>query len=265
MKIITFADIHYFSGNIENAIFNTKKKLVAYALPMLDKLTEKINLQHEVDVAINLGDLIQDTTERNEDLKALEFMFERLKRIKCPCYSVLGNHDLKMMNSVKEVEEIMGYESTYSFDKDGYHLVFLTTEVRSELGTERGGCYKAQYLSDGALRWLDTDLKQNALPCVIFTHYTLAEDATVTDECMFMKNRTEVKKILVASGNVKAVFSGHLHKTKVLEEDGIKYYVLGSMTACTKLEETPDGVYFEIDLDENGISVTEKHISKEEL
>ena len=148
MKIIVFADVHYFAGDIEGAIFDKRKKLVQYSLPMLDRLIEKINNEHQADLAVNLGDLIQDTTEHDGDIEALKFMFEKLKAIKCRTCSVLGNHDLKMMDSVSEVEDIMGEKSTYSFNRDGWHLVFLTTEVRPELGTARGGCYKAQYLSE---------------------------------------------------------------------------------------------------------------------
>ena len=58
MKIIAFADLHYFAGDIEKAIFNTSTKLVAYALPLLDALTEIINKDSEVDLAVNLGDVI---------------------------------------------------------------------------------------------------------------------------------------------------------------------------------------------------------------
>ena len=43
MKLLVFSDLHYFAGDMETAIFNTKKKLVRYALPMLDRLTEIIN------------------------------------------------------------------------------------------------------------------------------------------------------------------------------------------------------------------------------
>ena len=265
MKIIVFSDLHYFAADVEKAIFDTKKKLVKYSLPMLDKLTEKINSEYKADLAINLGDLIQDTTDHDGDIKALKFIFERLKKINCPCYSVLGNHDLKMMDSVKEVEEIMGHESSFSVNADGYHLVFLTTEVRPELGTERGGCYKAQYLANETLGWLESDLKQNDLPCLIFTHYALAEDSEVTDECMFIKNRSDVKKILLTDSNVKAVFCGHQHINKELLEDGIKYYVLGSMIADREMTGTPDGVYFEIDLGEEGFTVNRKRILKEEL
>lgn len=265
MKIIVFSDLHYFAGDMESAIFNTKKKLVKYALPMLDKLTEKINSEYKADITVNLGDIIQDTTDHDEDIEALKFIFERLKKINCPCYSVLGNHDLKMMDSVKEVEEIMGQKSSFSTNAGGYHLVFLTTEVRSELGTERGGCYKAQYLAEDTLAWLDADLKKNTLPCLIFTHYAIAEDPEVTDGCMFMKNREQVKKILLANGKVKAVFCGHQHRDKELTENGIKYFLLGSMISDTETEDTPNGVYFEIDLCEDGFSVNRKRILKEEL
>ncbi len=265
MRIIVFADIHYFAGDLEGAIFNKKKKLVQYALPMLDRLTEKINGEYGADLAVNLGDIIQDTTEHDGDIKALEFMFDRLKAISCPCCSVLGNHDLKMMDSVTEVEEIMGHESTYSFDTGGYHFVFLTTEVRPELGTERGGCYKAQYLSEKNIGWLFEDLKANTLPTLIFTHYGLAENPEINDGCLFMKNRAEVKKIIKKDKNVLAVFSGHQHRTYRIEEDGVRYYALGSMISDRNEIGKPDGVYFEIELDGGKLTVTEHHITPEEV
>ena len=265
MKIILFSDLHYFAGDIDKAIFNTSEKLVKYALPILDKLIEKANEEAGADIVINLGDTIQDTTEHDKDIEALKFVFERLKKFSCPCYSILGNHDLKMMDSVSEVEAIMGYESTYSLDLANYHLVFLTTEVRSELGTERGGCYKAQYLSEKSIKWLEEDLKQNMLPALIFTHYALAEDDSRNDECMFMKNRAEVKKILREDENVKAVFSGHQHIQKILYEDGLTYYVVGSPIADKTRTDNPSGIYIEIDLGKDSFTVTEKKITKAEL
>ena len=247
MKIIAFADLHYFAGDIEKAIFNTSRKLVAYALPLLDALTEIINKDSEVDLAVNLGDVIQDTTEHDADIEALKFIFGRLEGIRPPCYSVLGNHDLKMMDSALEVEEIMGRKSSLSIDMGGWHLVFLSTEVRPELGTERGGCYKAQYLAEETLKWFGEDLAKTKLPTMIFTHFALADDESVTDPCMFMKNRDEVKKIIEESGKVKAVFSGHQHITKTIIENEIPYYLLGSMIGTEKENGVPDAVYLEIE------------------
>ena len=260
MKVIVFADLHYFAGDLETAIFNTKKKLVRYALPFFDKLCARAGDCH-ADLCVNLGDSIQDTQDQDGDLRALDFIFKKLQNMPCPCYSILGNHDLKMMNSREEAEAVMGYESsTYSLDVGGYHLVFLTTEVRAELGTLRGGCYKTQYMSEREIEWLRCDLENNSLPTIIFTHFPLAEDESIDDDCMFMKNRADVKEIIKKDKNILAVFSGHQHTTKFIEEDGVKYYLLGSLIALNEATGAPDGVYFELTLDGEKLAVEEYHI-----
>lgn len=258
MKILVFADLHYFGGDEKN--FMSERKLVKFAIPMLDELIE-IAAREEVSVVVNLGDIIQDTNSRERDMECLEYMFEYLKRFKCPCYSVLGNHDLKMMNSTEEVEKIMGYEtSRYSVDVEGFHLVFLTTDVMPELGTARGGNYKTQNISDEGLEWLKNDLESNRLPCLLFTHFPLAENEAVQDECMFMKNREAVKEIIKNDNHMKAVFSGHQHTPKVLEENGIKHYIVGSPTTSLEANGIPIGVYRIIETIADDIIATEHHI-----
>ena len=149
------------------------------------------------------------------------------------------------------------------FDMDGWHLIFLTTEVRPELGTERGGCYKAQFLADTTLDWLRRDLDGTTLPTLIFAHYALAEDESITDDCMFMKNRGDVKKIINESDKVKAVFSGHQHKTKTIIENSIPYYLLGSMITPDSEEGKPAAVYLEIETYKSGeLSVVTRKIEK---
>lgn len=265
MKITVFSDLHYFAGDISKAIFDTEKKPIRYSLPTLKKLIGLINNEFKSDLAVNLGDIIQDTVDRELDKSALEFMYSALKDISCPCVSVFGNHDLKMMNSVEEVEEILGQKSTRSLDLCGWHLVFLSPEVRAELGTGRGGCYKAQYISQKTLDWLSEDLKKNSLPTIVFTHYTVAEDPTVTDDCMFIKNRAELKAILEDCGNVKAVISGHLHEARVICENGIDYYVIPSMIADHSKDELTVGSYMNIETDEKELKVSFMKMSKEDF
>ncbi len=254
-KIVVFADLHYFGDDIKTALFNTEKKLVQYAEPLLERLSGILQSQ---DLCINLGDIIQDTNDKQKDIDCLQYMFQKVKNLPCPCYSVLGNHDLKMMDTVAEVESIVGHPSTFSTDWNGYHLVFLTTELRHALGLGRGGIFKTQYMSDDTLLWLQNDLANNTLPCLVFTHFALAEDEEIADPCLFMANRQKVKDILKKDKHLKAVFTGHQHITKTHKEDGITYYVLGSMTACGEQKGVPDGVYFELDLQND--AVTEKHI-----
>lgn len=258
MKILVFADLHYFGG--EEKRFNTEQKLVQFAIPMLDKLIETA-AREEVSLTVNLGDIIQDTNNKELDIKCLDYMFRYLKKFNCPCYSVLGNHDLKMMDSTADVEKIMGYEaSRYSVDVEGFHLVFLTTDVIPELGIKRGGSYKTQILAPEGLVWLQNDLEKNELPCLIFTHFPLAENENVQDECMFLKNRDEVKKIISNDKNIKAVFSGHQHRPNVIEENGIKHYIVGSPTTSFKGDEIPMGVYQIIETLGDDIKVTEHRI-----
>ena len=57
-----------------------------------------------------------------------------------------------------------------------------------------------------------------------------------------------------------AVFSGHQHWTKKKVEDGIRYYVVGSLTENIHDDGIPDGVYFEVDIEGNQIEVKECHL-----
>ena len=149
MKILVFADLHYYGGDISQ--FNSEYKMVEFAVPMLEQLIETAS-REDVSLVVNLGDIIQDTDNKERDLECLRFMFEYLEKFRCPCYSVLGNHDLRMMDSTEEVEKIIGYEaSRYSIDIEGFHLVFLTTDVFPELGTDRGGSCKTRILSEEGL------------------------------------------------------------------------------------------------------------------
>lgn len=63
MRILVFADLHYFGDPIKTAVFNTEKKLVQYAEPLLDRLAA---LLLSDDICINLGDIIQDTNDKQK-------------------------------------------------------------------------------------------------------------------------------------------------------------------------------------------------------
>ena len=258
MKLLVFGDLHYYGG--EENTFVSPRKLVKFALPMLDKLIETAELE-KVDAVVNLGDIIQDTNNKEKDIESLEFMFGQLKRFKCPCYSILGNHDMKMMDSAQEVEKIMCYEnSKYSLDIDGFHLVFLSTDVFPERGIDRGGSYKTQTLSEESVEWLKKDLENNTLPCILFTHFPLAEYDAIKDECMFLKNRAEVKAFINEDKNIKAVFSGHQHSPKVVEENGLTHYIVGSPTSCFTGDGVPMGIYRMIETDKDNIVISEHFI-----
>ena len=256
MKLLIFADLHYFGGDISTAIFNTEKKQVQYALPMLKHLMAHC----DADLCVNLGDLIQDDREKEKDLECFASTLAQLSGFSCPCHSILGNHELKMMDTIGDMEAVLGHESTYSIDHGGYHLVFLSPEVRPELGIRRGGCYKAQYLGERTIQWLTDDLAKNRLPALVFTHYPMSEDATVEDPCMFMKDREAVKEILRNDPNLVAVFSGHQHVAKAIEEDGVRYYLVGALVPAPKEDGIVSGEYMKVEVTGKTVTVINERI-----
>jgi Icc-related predicted phosphoesterase len=256
MKALVFADLHYFIGEPEKFRFSKTQKLVQYALPILDKIEALVKEDTSIDFAVNLGDLIQDAEDKEMDIRALSYLKGRLDNFRCPVYTVFGNHDLKMLDTIEEAEAILATPAAYSFDIKGCHAVFISPEIRCELGIERGGCYKAQYISKAHIEWLKEDLKRNKLPCIIFTHYALAEDATLYDELNFVKNAKEVKDIIKNDKNVVGVFSGHTHENNRITEDGKEYFIVSSLIGSPTENGIPDGSYFIIDIEDGTLNVT---------
>ena len=270
-KVNNESDIHYLDERPNKLDFNLSRKLTQYSLEIIEKLINIIN-KRKPDVSICLGDLIEDTFNHDKDIMNYTYIWNILKKINIPFYSVIGNHDLRTMNSRKEIEEIMEYKNaTFSFDLNGYHFIILTTDIREDLGEDDGGIYKAQCISEKEIDWLKEDLVKNRLPCIIFTHFALAEDKQIGNywfeknpEDGLMNNRQDVKEIIKSDDNVIAVFSGHQHWTKQLKEDGKNYYVVGSLTDNIDMLGIPDGIYLEVELTDRNVKIIEKHIKVED-
>lgn len=267
MKFIIFSDIHYAAKKPVNSGNIIDRKLTQYALPLIENLIDEIN-KIKPDMVVNLGDLIEDSGDKNTDLKDLKTIWERLQRINAPFYSIIGNHDLRAMDSRKEIEEIIGYKNaTFSIDCNRYHFIFLSPEVNNQVGIAAGGILRTQHLTNKDMDWLVKDLMSNNLPCIVFCHFGLAEDDMKGNwwfgnnpETAFWANRNEIKKILKQDKNLIAVFSGHQHWTKSLKEDGINYHIVGSITEDINENRIPDGIYFEVDLTDKNLKITKHNI-----
>lgn len=266
-KLIIFSDVHYLDKRPKQLDFNFSRKLTQYSIEVIDKLIHKIN-NDRPDISICLGDLIEDTFEHDKDIINYTYIWNKLKNIQVPFYSVIGNHDLRSMKERRELEKIMGYENaTFSFDWNGYHFIIMTTDLREDLGRDDGGIYKAQCMSEKEINWLKEDLKKNELPCMLFTHFGLAEDKQIGNywfekepEAGLMSNREKVKEIIKSDDHIIAIFSGHQHWTKQIQEDGKNYYLVGSLIDNVNMLGVPDGVYLEVEIEDRNIKVTENHI-----
>ena len=267
-KIVIFSDLHYAPELPVNNGSKIDRKLILLAEPLLEKITEEINEKIKPDLVINLGDTIEDFNEKEKDLVNLEYIWNKYKKINSKFVSCVGNHDLRSMDNREEVEKIFGYNhTTFSFDYNGLHIVVLGTYVNNELGTAEGGIFKTQFVSNEDVLWLENDLKSTNLPTIVCLHFGLAEDDMKGNwwfescpDTALLGNRKEIKQILKSNKNVLGVFSGHQHWTKVIEENGVPYYVLGSLAENINNDGIPDGVYFIVEFDGTEVDVKTHHI-----
>lgn len=262
LKLCIFSDIHY-TDRIPN--WSAKRKLVEYADSLTEKLIDKINNEIKPDIVIHLGDMIQASNDINIDKKNITHVWNLFKKIKKPYYTLLGNHELKSVQNNKEILDLINYKSaTFSLDKFDYHLVFIGTDINNE-----DKLYKTHYISECDLEWLKNDLEINKdKKIIIFSHFGIAEDVNIKEnfwcysengENLMLRNRTKLKE-LMQNKNIIAVFCGHQHWTKKIEEKGINYYMIGSLTENINDNGIPDGVYFEVEIEKENVRIIEKHL-----
>lgn len=156
---------------------NENRKLTHYAEGILSKLIYSVNNEIKPDFVVNLGDLIEDVNNSEDDIKNYKYIYDKLNNFLCPVFSVTGNNDLKTIDSRSTLEKIMGYHhSTYSFDYNNFHFVFLGLDVNNNDILNDGGISRTQYASKSDIEWLESDLIKNKFPCIIFNHFGIAED-----------------------------------------------------------------------------------------
>lgn len=211
LKMCIFSDIHYIKNKPD---WKINQKLTEYADELVDQMINKINNEIKPDICIHLGDIIQASKNKDEDIKNLKYMWNKLQQIQVPFYTLLGNHELKNMQSNKEVLEILGYnKATFSININDYHLIFLGTDINFEDYT-----YRTQYISDNDLEWLQDDLKNNNKKTIIFSHFGIAEDRMTGNfwcekdiELGMIRNRNKIKDLLLFEEKLIAIFVGHQH------------------------------------------------------
>lgn len=221
----------------------------------LDKLAECVDRMNaaRVDFLIELGDFKDENRPPVEEktlahLQSVEAVFGRFHGRR---YHVLGNHD---MDSISKGQFLSRVENTgidasrsyYSFDVRGLHGIVLDANYRSDGRDYDHGDFdwKDANLPAHELDWLRQDLARCRGPAVVFTHQLLDGTGAV-----YVKNASEVRQILEASGKVAAVFQGHHHPGAYSRIEGIHYYTLKALVegrgadnnAYAIVEVHPDG------------------------
>ncbi|RUL82541.1 metallophosphoesterase family protein [Tautonia sociabilis] len=198
------------------------------------------------------GDLIdslrfKDVREANE----LADLFVQIwnTHTKLPAYHCLGNHDAAGWGRSRFpkdhpqfgfnlLKEKLGMEGLYySFDHGGWHFVVLLN-----LTLTTPGEYVSEF-DEEQMEFLRDDLRRHAdRPTMIFAHFPAVSAVE------FFDGRAELKSNVwtlgtkrmsrnpmalveaVAGANVKAVFSGHIHRTDRIQAAGLDFICAGSVS-----------------------------------
>ena len=205
----------------------------------LDKLAEcvvRMNAER-VDFLIELGDFKDQDRPAVERrtlsyLRAIEAVFRGFRG---PRHHVFGNHDMDSISKQQFLScvtntGLAGRRSYYSFDMKGLHCIVLDANYKADGSDYDHGNFDWTDANVPAheMDWLRQDLATSRGPVVVFTHQLLDGTGPV-----YVKNASEVRPVLEASGRVLAVFQGHHHEGAYSCIDSIHYYTLPAMVEGT--------------------------------
>lgn len=224
MKFAILTDIHLGPEEYYNGIL---RKVNKDAKIFLADFIKKMSNNTKPEFVVVLGDLIEDDNYIKDKIN-INYVIQLLKNIRCPVYYVAGNHDLKNIPE-DELAKLFHQKSLYySFNFGNYHFITLFSK-RSEDKT-------SFHIPDKQKNWLQKDLDKTDKKCVVFVHYSLADqDLTGNpwfegrpNKCL-IANRKEVRNILSTSNKVIAVFNSHLHWDKQNVHENIPYFTIQSL------------------------------------
>ncbi len=156
------------------------------------------------DFVVNAGDVTNFGSELEFENYLALVPAALLPRI----YHTAGNHEVRWdPTGRQEYQETFGV-GPKSFDFGGVHFVILEPAHQLQ---------EAAYLGKDQLEWLDSDLKKSSsphTPTVILQHFPMGEqNYYVNDADQFFET--------VKPYSVRAIFAGHVHRTDVLDVNGI--------------------------------------------
>ncbi|MGL5415980.1 MAG: metallophosphoesterase family protein [Clostridium sp.] len=216
VKFAIFTDLHF------DHVHDGYDRLNSFV-----KSTQKLNL----DFIIQLGDLC---TPINENKKLLEL----LDKTNLPIYHVLGNHDLEVVSKKAALNFLNLDTSYYSFRYGNIKFIILDTcffkrntnyySFNNFIYNKKTDIYPI--LPDYELTWLASELKDDNLFYIIFSHHSL--ENTFNNRGVFNKIfiQSLINKTNTQSRKVLCCINGHDHANNVTSIHNTYYVGLNSMS-----------------------------------
>jgi alkaline phosphatase len=243
LKIGLITDIHYADADTRGS---------RHYRESISKMRDATAIfrREGIDLAVECGDLIDSpaNTSREIELGFLKTINSEFKMAGVPTQYVLGNHCLAAMSKADFLSEVGQAQAHSSMDINGWHLVFLDACYRRDETPYDSGNYvwTDTEIPLAQRDWLEQDLADTDLPSLVFVHQRIDQPPSSLHS---VSSGKAVRKIIMDSGKVAAVFQGHAHVNEVNVFGGVPYLTMAAMvegkgvenSACSVLHCSQDG------------------------
>jgi alkaline phosphatase len=216
-------DTHY--GDYDDT---TRPRFFRSSLPNMEETVAAFN-ERELDFAVHLGDVIQESHNRQTSIDWLRMMDARFRAFNGDVHYVIGNHDLGDMTKADFIRNTSGRISApnYHFDHRGYRFITLDANYRQDGVAHNLGNFSwiDAALPPEQLQWLSATLDEAAglgMRAIIFTHQNFDD----TSEDHRIKNSHEAAELIASKGIVDVVFCGHRHAGGLALIRGVHYITM---------------------------------------
>jgi 3',5'-cyclic-AMP phosphodiesterase len=210
------------------ARFDGKLRKLSHEAPTLTAaFVERMNQLERPDLVVNLGDVVEDESPELDRERYRQFL-SILSALDAPVIHVAGNHDQIHLGE-DDLRALWKHRGPlhYSLDLGGVHFSVLNTLEQKDVAVR---------LPAEQIAWLAGDLERAAPPVVVLMHHP-ASEMDLAGNRWFEKaahicrvaERRELRKVIEASGKVRAVFNGHAHWNHLGVMAGIPYVTLQSL------------------------------------